>query len=51
VTPGSRRPRREGLAEGKLPRVEAYGAALAEIGLAIPVQRALTAAVILIEAT
>jgi len=51
VTPGLRRPRREGLAEGKLPRVEASGAALAEIGLAIPAQRALTAAVILIEAT
>jgi alpha-galactosidase len=50
VTPGVRRPRRDGLAEGGLPDVEVSGAALGEIGLAIPAQRTLTAAVILIEA-
>ena len=50
VTPGLRRPRREGLAEGGLPGIEVSGAALAEIGLAIPAQRTLTAVVILIEA-
>jgi len=51
VTPGSRRPRREGLAQGRLPGLEVSGAALAEIGLAIAAQRTLTALVILIEAT
>ena len=50
VTPGVRRARRDGLAEGGLPGVEVSGAALAEIGLAIPAQRTLTARVILIEA-
>jgi alpha-galactosidase len=50
VTPGSR-PGRRGLAEGGLPGVEVSGAALAEIGLAIPAQRTLTGLVILIEAT
>jgi alpha-galactosidase len=50
VTPGVRRPRRDGLAEGGLPDVEVSGAALGEIGLAVPAQRTLTAAVILIEA-
>jgi alpha-galactosidase len=50
VTPGVRRPRRDGLAEGGLADVEVSGTALAEIGLAIPAQRTLTAAVILVEA-
>jgi alpha-galactosidase len=50
VTPGVRLPRRTGLADGRIADVEASGAALAEIGLAIPAQRTLTAAVILIEA-
>jgi alpha-galactosidase len=50
VTPGVRRARRDGLAEGGLPDVEVSGAALGEIGLAIPAQRTLTAVVILIEA-
>ena len=45
-----RRARRDGLAEGGLPDVEVSGAALGEIGLAIPAQRTLTAVVILIEA-
>jgi alpha-galactosidase len=49
VTPGVRRPRRAGLTEGRIAGIEASGAALAEIGLAIPAQRALTALVILIE--
>jgi alpha-galactosidase len=50
VTPGSRRPRRQGQPERGLVRVEVSGAALAEIGLAIPARRTLTPAVILIEA-
>jgi alpha-galactosidase len=50
VTPGSLRPRRSGLAESGIPVVEASGTALGEIGLAIAPRRALTAAVILIEA-
>jgi len=45
-----RLPRRAGLADGRIAGVEASGAALAEIGLAIPAQRTLTTAVILIEA-
>ncbi len=51
VTPGPRPPRRFGLAPGPaLPRTDVSGTALAEIGLAIPAQRALTALVVLIEA-
>ena len=51
VTPGPRLPRRPGPAPGtSLPAVEVSGAALAQIGLAIPVQRTLTALVLLIEA-
>jgi len=50
VTPGQRRPRRRGPAEGGIPGLEASGAALAHIGLAIPVQRVLTAVLVLIEA-
>ncbi len=50
VTPGSLRPRRGGLAESGIPVIEASGAALGEIGLAIAPRRALTAAVILTEA-
>ena len=50
VTPGVRLARREGLADGGIPGVEVSGAALAEIGLAIPAQRTLTAVVIFIEA-
>jgi alpha-galactosidase len=49
VTPGVRRPRRDGLTEARIAGLEASGAALAEIGLAIPAQSALTALVILIE--
>ena len=50
VTPGSRRPRRSGLWDARIPRVQVSGAALAEIGLAIAPQQTLTAAVILVEA-
>jgi alpha-galactosidase len=50
VTPEALRPRRGGLAEPGIPAIEASGAALGEIGLAIAPRRALTAAVILIEA-
>ena len=50
VTPGLRRPRRSGLWEARIPGVQVSGAALAEIGLAIAPQRALTAAVVLVEA-
>ncbi len=50
VTPGGRPPRRPGLGGGQIPAAEVSGAALAGIGLAIPVQGPLTAAVILIEA-
>ncbi|MFI5064852.1 MAG: GH36 C-terminal domain-containing protein [Streptosporangiales bacterium] len=50
VTPGGRLPRRPGLAGERIPAAEVSGAALAGIGLAIPVQAPLTAAVILIEA-
>ena len=51
VTPGPRLPRRTGLTGARVADIEASGAALAEIGLAIPPQRTLTALVILIEAT
>ena len=54
VTPNARRPRRTlrvGAADARLPTVQVSGAALTEIGLAIPPQRTLTAAVLLIEAT
>jgi alpha-galactosidase len=50
VTPGVPVARRAGLVAARIPGVEVSGAALAEIGLAIPAQRTLTAAVILIEA-
>jgi len=50
VTPGVRLGRREGLTDAGLPSIEVSGAALAEIGLAIPAQRTLTAVVIFIEA-
>jgi len=49
VTPGVRHPRRAGLTDGRIAGIEVSGAALTEIGLAIPAQRALTALVILIE--
>jgi Glycosyl hydrolase family 36 C-terminal domain len=57
VTPGPRQPRRTlrtlrgGAADPRLPAVQVSGAALAEIGPAIPPQRTLTAVVLLIEAT
>jgi alpha-galactosidase len=50
VTPGSRLPRRDGHDEGPISAIDVSGAALAEIGLAIPAQRTLTAMIILIEA-
>jgi alpha-galactosidase len=50
VTPGERFPRRHGQVDHRIVGIEVSGAALAEIGLAIPVQRTLTAAVLLIEA-
>jgi alpha-galactosidase len=50
MTPGERLPRRPGLAGDRIPGVEVSGGALASIGRAIPAQRALTAAVILVEA-
>jgi alpha-galactosidase len=49
VTPGARLPRRTGLTEKRIADIEVSGAALGEIGLAIPAQRALTALAILIE--
>ena len=49
VTPGPRLPRRTGLTDARVADIQASGAALAEIGLAIPPQRTLTALVILIE--
>jgi alpha-galactosidase len=51
VTPGRRLPRRGGLADGRIAAMEVSGAALADIGLAIPAQPVLTALVVLIEAT
>jgi alpha-galactosidase len=50
ITPGPWLPRRTGLTDARIAGIEASGAALAEIGLAIPAQRTLTALVILIEA-
>ena len=50
ITPGKRRPRRAGLAGDPIPGAEATGRALASIGLAIPAQRVLEAAVILVQA-
>ena len=50
VTPGERLLTRAGLADDQMPGVEVSGAALAEIGLAIPAQRPLTAAIVLIQA-
>jgi alpha-galactosidase len=50
ITPGERLLTRAGLADDQAPGVEASGAALAEIGLAIPPQRPLAAAVVLIQA-
>jgi alpha-galactosidase len=50
VTPGERPPGGAGTVDDQIPGVEVSGAALAEIGLAIPARRVLTAAVILIEA-
>jgi alpha-galactosidase len=50
VTPGERLLQRAGLADDQLPGAEVSGAALAEIGLAIPAQRALAAAIVLIQA-
>jgi hypothetical protein len=43
-------PRRAGLPDAPLNPVEVSGAALAEIGLAVPAQRTLTATVFCIEA-
>ena len=50
VTPGPRLPRRGGLTEAGVPGLEVSGAALAEIGLAIPPQRTLTAVMVHISA-
>ena len=50
ATPGTRLPRRAGLTDAPIPDIEVSGAALGEIGLAIPPQRTLTALVTLIEA-
>jgi hypothetical protein len=50
VTPGTLAPQRDGLAPARPAGIEVSGAALAEIGLAIPAQRPLTALVMLIEA-
>jgi alpha-galactosidase len=50
VTPGERLPRRHGQVDERIAGIEASGAALADIGLAVPALRTLTAAVILIEA-
>jgi alpha-galactosidase len=50
VTPGPRPARRTGLTEPRIADIEASGAALGEIGLAIPPQRTLAALIILMEA-
>jgi alpha-galactosidase len=50
VTPSEHQPRRRGLIDARLSGVEASGAALAGIGVAIPPQRTLSALVVLIEA-
>jgi alpha-galactosidase len=50
VTPGQRLLHRAGVADDQAPAVEVTGAALAEIGLAIPAQRPLAAAIILVQA-
>jgi alpha-galactosidase len=50
VTAGRRLPRRAGPGDARTAAIEVSGAALAEIGLAIPAQRTLTAMVLLIEA-
>ena len=50
VTPSPPRPRRSGPADVPLPGLEVSGATLAEVGVAIPAQRPLTALVILAEA-
>jgi alpha-galactosidase len=50
VTPGPRPPRRPGLGEPRSGSAEVSGAALAEVGLAIPAQRPLTPLVLLVEA-
>jgi alpha-galactosidase len=50
VTPGERLLKRAGLADDQVPGAEVSGAVLAEIGLAIPAQRALAAAIVLIQA-
>ena len=49
ITPGTRPPRRAGQAVNRIPGAEATGQALASIGLAIPAQRVLEAAVILVQ--
>ena len=50
VTPGERLPRRAGFSDAGLTGIEVSGAALAELGLAVPAQRPLTATVFHIEA-
>jgi alpha-galactosidase len=50
VTPGRPPPRRHARHHAPIPSVEVSGAALAQVGLAVPAQRALTALVVLIEA-
>jgi hypothetical protein len=50
VTPGKRLLQRAGLTDDQLPAAVVSGAALAEIGLAIPPQRPLAAAIVLIQA-
>jgi len=50
VTCGTQLPRRTGVTDARIADIVVSGAALAEIGLAIPPQRTLTALVILIEA-
>ena len=50
VTPGERLLHRAGLVDEQIPGVEVSGAALAEIGLGIPPQRILAAAIIGIQA-
>jgi alpha-galactosidase len=50
VTPGGHQPRRSRISGTHVPALEASGAALAEIGLAVPAQRTLTAVVFAVEA-
>jgi alpha-galactosidase len=50
VTPGGHQARRSRISGTRIPALEVSGAALAEIGLAVPAQRTLTAVIFAVEA-